>query len=187
VAHGDSRTAYAHATSCGTCTSQTRTCNDGTLSGSYTATSCSVGSIGDSYGGGKCVGAVSGETLIVATADQASGTQWKTSNGVRDIANISWGDGRINDSQIPNSTEFPAFKVCKDLTDGGYTDWYLPARGELTMLYQNKDAIGGLSGTYYWASTEHDNDSGRIIYFPSWSDVWMNKIFPYYVRCVRRQ
>lgn len=44
VSHGSSVTAYqsASVTSPATCTSQTRTCNDGTLSGTYTNQNCSV-------------------------------------------------------------------------------------------------------------------------------------------------
>ncbi|MEI7750005.1 MAG: pilus assembly PilX N-terminal domain-containing protein [Candidatus Moraniibacteriota bacterium] len=44
IANGDTATAYqAASVSCGsTCTSQTRTCNNGVLSGAYTAQSCSV-------------------------------------------------------------------------------------------------------------------------------------------------
>ncbi|MBP9779978.1 hypothetical protein KBD33_05155, partial [Candidatus Gracilibacteria bacterium] len=44
IAHGSSITAYASSSvACGnTCSSQTRTCNDGSLNGSYTNSSCSV-------------------------------------------------------------------------------------------------------------------------------------------------
>lgn len=48
ISHGNSATAYLNSSEpCGSsCTSQSRTCNDGSLSGSYTNQSCSVSSCG---------------------------------------------------------------------------------------------------------------------------------------------
>jgi hypothetical protein len=36
-----------------------------------------------------------------------------------------------------NSTVYPAAHFCNDLSIGGYTDWYLPARDELELIYRN--------------------------------------------------
>jgi hypothetical protein len=36
-----------------------------------------------------------------------------------------------------NSTVYPAAHFCNDLSIGGYTDWYLPARGELELIWRN--------------------------------------------------
>ena len=62
VAHGSSVTAYQTASvACGSsCTSESRSCNNGTLSGSYTNQSCTVGSCsctassGTTYANGSC-------------------------------------------------------------------------------------------------------------------------------------
>jgi hypothetical protein len=35
------------------------------------------------------------------------------------------------------STVYPAAHFCNDLSIGGYTDWYLPARDELELIYRN--------------------------------------------------
>jgi hypothetical protein len=35
-----------------------------------------------------------------------------------------------------------------------YSDWFLPSKGELNQMYVNKVAIGGLTPSYYWSSTE---------------------------------
>lgn len=48
---------------------------------------------------------------------------------------------------------------CSDFVAGGYTDWYLPSKEELNILYQNQAAIGGFETDpsalpYYWSSTE---------------------------------
>jgi hypothetical protein len=101
------------------------------------------------YDDGSC------EPLYVAQSDQGASDDWKTSTGSDDIATDSLNDGLINDSQIANSTTFPAFKLCKDLTDGGYPDWYLPARDELILVWKNKTDIGGFSTGPYWTSSEY--------------------------------
>lgn len=36
-----------------------------------------------------------------------------------------------------NSTVYPAAHFCNDLSIGGYTDWYLPARNEMDVCYFN--------------------------------------------------
>lgn len=50
ITHGGSVTAWNTAASCGGCASQTRTCSNGTLSGSYTAGSCNNSSCASCWG-----------------------------------------------------------------------------------------------------------------------------------------
>jgi len=52
-----------------------------------------------------------------------------------------------------------AARLCGDLVQGGFSDWYLPSVDELNKLYLNQVAIGGFVGTNYWSSTEDDADS----------------------------
>ena len=52
-----------------------------------------------------------------------------------------------------------AARLCGDLVQGGFSDWYLPSKDELNKLYLNQVAIGGFVGTNYWSSTEVDADS----------------------------
>ena len=50
VAHGASVTAYSEAAPAGACSAQTRTCTNGSLDGSYTATGCTAGCTGTPWG-----------------------------------------------------------------------------------------------------------------------------------------
>ncbi len=50
-----------------------------------------------------------------------------------------------------------AIEACRGLNRLGYSDWYLPSKEELNVLYINRDRIGGFSDGWYWSSTE----SGR--------------------------
>lgn len=134
----------------------------------------------NSVDAGKC------KALYVTQANQSTSSKWKTSTGNDDIASDSIEDGKLNDGQVPNSSTFPAFKLCKDLTDGGYTDWYLPARTELDLLWINQSAIGGFSSSIYWTSWEGTNSVSweQNMFDGKWNT--QTKTNSYYVRCVRR-
>lgn len=51
-----------------------------------------------------------------------------------------------------------AAKLCFDLIYNGYTDWFLPSKDELDLMYTNlhKNGIGGFSEWYYWSSSEYN-------------------------------
>jgi hypothetical protein len=72
-----------------------------------------------------------------------------------------------------------AAKVCADYDDGTYSDWFLPSKDELWLMYQNKNTIdvtavanGGeafhSSGcASYWSSTEYSSDYAWMPHFAS--------------------
>jgi hypothetical protein len=61
------------------------------------------------------------------------------------------------------------------LTDGGFTDWYLPSIDELKLLLVNRfnanKSLDAISATElslqedYWSSTERDSTSAYIVRF----------------------
>ena len=69
--------------------------------------------------------------------------------------------------KLPNwKQNYPAFAWCASLGNG----WYLPAKDELLLIYQNRDAINrslnrqgyeGLANSVYWSSTEYKDESFR--------------------------
>ena len=100
---------------------------------------------GDAYGGGFFAGqiGVSGvatHNLVVGPLSTAQSTlAWKnaltaTTGADSDI------DGPQNTADMVadgNSTVYPAAHFCNDLTTGGQTDWYMPAKNELEVCYYN--------------------------------------------------
>jgi len=103
-------------------------------------------SIGDAYEGGFFAGLISHTDNGVAThglivAPSASGyngqatLQWKTTN-TSTAGTTSPFDGAINSANMNNASH-PAAQYCEGLTIGGYSDWYLPARYELDIAYEN--------------------------------------------------
>jgi hypothetical protein len=78
-----------------------------------------------------------------------------------------------------------AARRCGDLVEGGYSDWYLPSRIELTQLYNNRVAIGGFTETYYWSSTEVDANNAITYAFSIGSYFQAGKTFAFLVRAIR--
>lgn len=70
------------------------------------------------------------------------------------------GKGKSNTKKLINSSKsFPAAKVCVEYTYGGYSDWFLPSRDELDLMYENlaRNEIGSLTNVSYWSSSEYDS------------------------------
>lgn len=97
--------------------------------------------IGDAYEGGFFAGQINdGGTiydLIVApkSSGENSSKQWKTSN-TSTSGTSSTTDGPSNTTAMNNASH-PAAQFCAGLSIGGYTDWYMPAKDELEVLYYN--------------------------------------------------
>ena len=107
-------------------------------------------------------GWVAGEIhgLIAAKSDQVP-AKWESASrlSVTGATETALGTGGTNTTKIVNAQKTSylpsnAAKLCKDYNGGGFTDWYLPAKDELNLLYQNKAAIGGFSNDYYYSSSE---------------------------------
>ena len=141
------------------------------------------------------------EHLFIPPTDQerpgAPGTytmNWKNATGTNDISTDSIYDGEVNHANRGGAiANFQAFQTCEDLSFGGQTDWYLPSRVELYYLWSVHETIeaGGnitifSDVTYYWSSTESDNNSARGLLFITGQENGFAKTSAYRVRCVRR-
>ena len=146
--------------------------------------------IGESYQGGiiAYIDSTGQHGLIVATADQSEGIQWYNgSYMVTGATGTAIGTGLTNTNTIiaAQGSGSYAASIARDYNGGGYTDWYLPSKDELNLLYENKTAIGGFSDNNYWSSTEGGNDNAWRQLFYSGYQVVSNKFNPYDVRAVR--
>jgi hypothetical protein len=119
-----------------------------------------------------------------------STAQWQSS-GTTTNATRSW-DGVYNTGLMTGS---PAAMYVNGLTDGGFTDWYLPSLDELNILWNNRfhanKALntGGftlLSNNGYWSSTEANATGAFGLYFYDGNPSVSNKNSTTgYVRAVR--
>jgi hypothetical protein len=111
-------------------------------------------SIGDAYGGGYFAGYISHTADGVAThrlivaprSDGATGTGYTISTNLRcktaassTTGTTSQFDGAANTAAMVTAgiNSHPAAQFCTELTIGGFSDWYLPARYELDIAYEN--------------------------------------------------
>ena len=59
-----------------------------------------------------------------------------------------------------------AKQLCQSYRGGKYSNWYLPNKDELNLLYELKDLIGGFAPSYYWSSTEANaNNAWYQVFF----------------------
>jgi hypothetical protein len=96
--------------------------------------------------------------IIATETDQSASLVWSNTNtlvGVTNQENGQAGTDKITQTEMMCCY---AAKLCKDLTLNGYDDWYLPSLGEVSLMYDNKNEIGGFGQANYWTSTEYDTD-----------------------------
>ena len=100
--------------------------------------------IGQAYGGGYYAGKITdngvGYYLIVAPKATGENTSvmWKTTNdaGPTGVQTLTNGPAATLAMFNAGAANYPAAAFCHNLSIGGYTDWYMPARDELEILYR---------------------------------------------------
>jgi len=139
--------------------------------------------IGEPLGGGFYAGDIEIEgqwyKLIIAdvSADiTGANSRWKTTN-TSTAGTDHLTDGVANTSAMiaAGISLHPAANHCVNYEGGGYTDWYMPAKDELNVIYQNLGynrpncppdfQSGGpqaFENAYYWTSTQYSSYNGWI-------------------------
>jgi hypothetical protein len=95
--------------------------------------------------------------LIDFTAQWQINTSWSTSVG---DTGFSIGSGKENTQIIvaylnSRGQTGMAAQLCANMNVNGFNDWFLPSVDELNEMYKRKTILG-MSGDYYWSSTEYD-------------------------------
>ncbi|GHV23421.1 hypothetical protein FACS189494_11420 [Spirochaetia bacterium] len=80
-----------------------------------------------------------------------------------------------------------AISVAGNFNGGGFSDWHLPTRGELTLIYENihKSKIVNLGSEWYWSSSEYKTDNAWVHGFSAGRQGYGYKIYTFCVRAVR--
>ncbi|MBU1014759.1 MAG: DUF1566 domain-containing protein [Bacteroidetes bacterium] len=176
----------------------------GTSSTPYVINSSSTGGgfthyIGELYGGGIVVSVwkVSGveHGLIASLTDLSTLVVWSNVSSLIGTSAQSPINGQANTNAIiaQSGHTTSAAKLCDSYTNGGYSDWYLPAVWELNQCYNAAfivntvlGATNGFQFDYYWSSTESFDNFGGFIFFDYGSTYFGYKSNAYRVRAVRR-
>ena len=102
--------------------------------------------------------------LIAATTDQSSTDPWWNGSFIATGA-ISANDGSANTTAIINAqgnSGTYAARLCRNFNGGGFSDWFLPSKDQLNVLYSEKTIVGGFTANIYWSSTEYDIGSAWV-------------------------
>lgn len=109
--------------------------------------------------------------LVVSANDISAGAEWGCLGTDIPAAQGSFAIGTGNANTIAIMAGCPtagiAARLCGDLVQGGYSDWYLPSRYELAQVWNNRVAIGIGGLPYYWTSSQ---DGVNNAYFVRWID-----------------
>jgi hypothetical protein len=116
--------------------------------------------------------------LEVAPEDADGTFSWMlpSSESIREAQNTDIGTGKDNTTAIisfvndsDHSTfSAPAAEYCNNLTISGiidYSDWFLPSRDELSKIYEIKNIVGNFTNSWYWSSSEKDEDTAFYVNF----------------------
>ena len=123
---------------------------------------CPDGCDGNDYNG------IQGTTSDFGAAGAGAGTGSAYCSGmgenkpIADANSTAIGAGYQNTTaMVQNCVTNNAGNAARAYTGGGLTDWSLPSSGELAALQSapNVQTIGGVSGAYYWSSTQSGNQN----------------------------
>jgi hypothetical protein len=125
--------------------------------------------------------------LVATNADISTSAQWGCYGIFIGADGTAIGTGNQNTINITArcSAAGIAARLCADLVEGGYADWFLPSKDELNKLYLNRVAIGGFSNADYWCSMEYNFDIAWLQAFDDGFQTTGWKNDPYAVRAVR--
>ncbi len=127
-------------------------------------------SIGDIYKGGIVFYLDgSGGGLVCTESDQSPNAEWGCSGTTIGGTSTSIGAGASNTTLIVTgcSQTGIAARFCSNLVLNGYSDWFLPSKDELNLMYQNLklNSIGGFENYNYWSSSEYSSNYSWLHYF----------------------
>ena len=130
---------------------------------------------------------------VGAEVQRTWATEANQSSPVTGADSTAIGTGEQNTADIVaqsgNLAATSAAIYCSDLVSGGQSDWFLPSKDELNLMYTNlrsaSTPLGGFSTGFYWSSSEGGDDSAWSQYFFIGVQYNYSKYFPYYVRPVR--
>jgi len=132
--------------------------------------------------------------LEAAPSDQSTSASWGcygVSISGADGTVVGTGEQNTIDIEAGCTTAGTAADICANLSLGGYSDWFLPSKDELNLMYKNLKVFGfgGFADYYYWSSSEDNAFDSYLLawtqYFGNGYQVSYGKKYFYHVRAVR--
>jgi hypothetical protein len=141
-----------------------------------------------------------GNVPIYVTLDDAPAVAWGPVSDDTVVENCTWSPGteascrtgKANSSALAGlGASYAAAAWCESLVANGHSDWYLPAHDELAVIYDNLmegntlPANGFQPSTWYWSSSEIDDNSAFALLSDDGLYAAHGKANAYYFRCAR--
>ena len=125
--------------------------------------------------------------LEAAPSDQSTEIQWCDGSDVATGAlSTAVGTGQANTQTIVNIQGAGSYaaKLCNDLTQGGYSDWFLPSKDELNEMFENLclKGLGGFAESNYWSSS---GGNGVCAWYQCFGDGFQGSYSKYCIPRVR--
>jgi hypothetical protein len=138
----------------------------GTIANPYiiSAPDSSIHAIGESYGGG-----------IVF---------YVTHNGQHGL--IAETQDQSESCKLTDAQDSISYSSNHSIAGANFTDWRLPTKNELNLLFAQKTIVGGFTTLGYWSSTPGDPSNGAWVQY--FGDGWQNYVYEgsnNYVRSIR--
>ena len=129
--------------------------------------------------------------LVCAEVDQSDFAPWGCQNVfIPGADGITVGTGQENTDSIVSHclTSGIAARICDSLVLNGYSDWFLPSRDELQLMYDNLEisGLGNFTNAAYWSSTEMTNVYAWQVVFSTGFSQGTGKSSNALVRAVRK-
>jgi hypothetical protein len=106
--------------------------------------------------------------LEAAPTDQSPGIPWGCYGTEVGGTSVAVGGGKANTIAINTVCGTgTAAQIATNYSLNGFSDWYLPSKDELNLLYEQKALVGSFSNYLYWSSTEPNGSS-------AWSQDFVN-------------
>jgi hypothetical protein len=129
--------------------------------------------------------------LIASPIDNGIDVSWGGDSTWIGGTSENIGTGQANTTAILKgcSQAGIAARICNDLIQNGYDDWFLPSLDELLEMYSHKDVIGGFDISFYWSSSEYLSPPSyamaSAVYFTNGQLYRFQKSFKFNVRAIR--
>lgn len=129
----------------------------------------------------------SGQAVWGCFGTDISGTLTSIGSGAHNTFAIVNNVCQMNDGIIS------AAEICANINDA-YSDWFLPSKDELNLMYSQKDVINATSllyggdsftGSPYWSSSEYSNQIAYYQYLGSGAQGDFAKFSYFHVRAIR--
>jgi hypothetical protein len=128
--------------------------------------------------------------LEAAPSDQSASAEWGCYGvSISGADGTAVGTGKKNTSHIETGCTTPgtAADICANLRLSEYSDWFLPSKGELDLMYTNLKVheVGGFADYYYCSSSEANANSAWTQYFYTGYQTNYGKDLTFRVRAVQ--